>query len=37
MLSRQEIDNLYRLMEFEAAWTAPPPGMNGPRRAHFAS
>ena len=26
MLSRQEIDNLYRLMEFEAARTAPPQG-----------
>ena len=37
MLSRQEIENLYRLIKFEAAWTAPPPGMNGPLQAQLAS
>ena len=29
MLSRQEIEKLYRLMEFEAARTSPPVGFSG--------
>jgi hypothetical protein len=36
MLGRQEIDNLYRLMKFEVAWTAPPLGMYDPLLAPLA-
>jgi hypothetical protein len=37
MLGRQEIDNLYRLIKFEVAWTTPPLGMIDPLLAQLAS